>query len=97
MKLTTSYVHHEARSGGFWIALLLFLATPFGLGASAGLFRTNVGAGAMGMIACVAAMIYAGFTLARSGRATKGTVEVSKRGLELDGRTTLPREKIVFL
>lgn len=95
MKLKTSFVHHEARSGGLWIALALFIGSPFGLGAAAGLFKTNVGAGVMAMVACVSAMIYAGFVLARTGRATPGTVGISKEGVDFNGRTSIPRSKIV--
>lgn len=94
MKLQTSYVHHAARAGSLWLALFMLMGAPFGLGAAAGLFRTNVGAGAMAMVACVAAMIYGGFALARGGRATAGAVEVSKAGVDFDGRTSLAREKI---
>jgi hypothetical protein len=94
VKLETTYVEKDSRARSLWFAILAFVGAPVGLALSAGIYRVSAVASIAAMVACVAAFIGGAFALARFNRPKTGFVEVTKRGVDFDGHTSIPRSKI---
>ncbi|MFO0735904.1 MAG: hypothetical protein U0270_08490 [Labilithrix sp.] len=94
MKLQTTFVHQQAKTGLLWLSVLGIILPPFGMSGAAAISKASGIEGAVALAVCVGIMIASGFGLARLGRASTGTVEITKEGVDF-GASQLPREAIV--